>query len=326
MRMSRPRLRTWLATIPLFPAAVLSAMAGAQAMSGEDDVVHALGHRQVGLHELKYPHPSQDGESVVFQGNMDGRWQLYRMSMDDEKISRLHVSAANDIHPAPSPDGEWIAFTSDRNGNPDIHVIELESGAVRALAPDPAGDGHPKWSPDGQWIYFNRELPADTPAVAGNEAIFRVRVDGSDLELVSNSPNPETFPAPSPDGKQVAFVEWFPVDGDPDGRNGEIILVDLETGTRRNLTMSVEFDGYPFWGASGRWVYFSSHRPGPDGRQEYAVFRMSPDDGGLERLTALDGRSDLRGIPTSDERRLIFNQNDGGGDGGRVQLFVQDLP
>ena len=32
---------------------------------------------EVGAYELAYPFPSPDGATLVFQGNFDGRWQLY---------------------------------------------------------------------------------------------------------------------------------------------------------------------------------------------------------------------------------------------------------
>ncbi len=282
---------------------------------------------QIGAYELAYPYPSPDGSSIVFQSDFDGRMQLYRMALEDGSIAKLHQSSANDSHPAFSPDGNSLAFISDRTGSRDVHVLDIKSGAVRLLNAYPRNDGHPKWSADGKWIYFNRTVESGIPADPLDDAIYRIHPDGSGLTLVSNSPNAESFPTPSPDGRYLAFVEWFPIPGDTQNRNGEIVVLDLETNERRNITNVAAFDGYPYWGASGRWIYYSTRLPNPEGGEEFVIVRISGNGGEPQVLTSLDGKSDVRGIPSADERTLYFNQSDNSGDlGQRTQLYQQPLP
>lgn len=275
---------------------------------------------QVGAYELAYPYPSPDGQDVAFQSNMDGRWQLYAMKTADGTIRRLHRSDGDDRNVAWSPDGSQIAFVSTRDGNDEVYVLNLASGSVRPLAPHPGRDGHPKWSADGRWIVFNRTFdPADKE---GDEsAIVRVRADGSQLELISDTPEIETFPSFSPDGRSVVFVEWQADAAGRPARNGELVIVDLETKQRRNITDSFAFDGYPHWGASGEWIYFSSASEGGPRGPEALVHRLRPDGTGLERLTPLDGASKVRAIPTADERFLYFNRDEE----GRVLLYRMAL-
>lgn len=156
---------------------------------------------------------------------------------------------------------------------------------------------------------FNRTFdPGDRDGDI-DSAILRVRPDGSGLETVSDSPHIETFASFSPDGRSVAFVEWFPhAEGTP-ARNGEIVVVDVASGARRNLTNSPGFDGYPYWGASGDWIYFSTAIDGPRGR-EAVVHRIGVGSGAIERLTALDGVGEVRAIPSGDERLLWFNRDE----------------
>ncbi|MGI8706192.1 MAG: TolB family protein [Sphingomicrobium sp.] len=276
---------------------------------------------QIGKYELAYPYPSPDGQQVAFQSNMDGRWQLYALNTGDGSIRRLHSSASDDRNPAWSPDGTKIAFVSTRDGNDEVYVLELATGVTRSVSPHPGRDGHPKWSPDGQWLVFNRTFdPADKE---GDESdIVRVREEGSQAEVISDTPEIETFPSFSPDGGSVVFVEWHPdADGAP-ARNGELIIVDLETKERRNITNSFAFDGYPHWGSSGEWIYFSSATEGGPKGREALIYRIHPDGTGLARLTALDGIDDVRAIPTDDEKTIYFNRDDG----GRVFLYKMDLP
>ena len=260
---------------------------------------------------MAYPFPSGDGGKVVFQGNFDGRWQLYQMNAADGEVRRLHVSPRDDTHPALSPDGRRLAFISNRNGNDDVWLLDLETGEARAVAPHPGKDGHPKWSADGEWLVFNRTFDPDDKEGDVDSAILRARPDGSELETVSDSRHIETFASFSPDGRSVAFVEWFPDAAGMPARNGEIVLVDIASGARRNLTNSPGFDGYPYWGASGEWIYFSTAVEGPKGR-EAAVHRINVESGAVERLTALDGMSEVRAIPTADEKRLWFNRESDG--------------
>lgn len=300
-----------------FPAAVLisasscflAGPAGAASQAAE-----------VGAYELAYPFPSPDGATLVFQGNFDGRWQLYAMDAATGAIRRLHVSQRDDTHPAFSPDGSRLAFISNRDGNDDVYVLDLASGAARSVAPHPGKDGHPKWSPDGAWLVFNRTFdPADREGDR-DSAILRVRPDGSGLEVVSDSPRIETFPSFSPDGNAVAFVEWFPGEAGEPARNGEIVVVDLASGERRNLTRSPDFEGYPYWSPADGRIYFSSAVEGPSGR-EAVVQRIRPDGSGRERVTALDGASEVRAIPSADGNILYLNRSAG----GRTLLYRMDL-
>lgn len=276
---------------------------------------------EIGSYELAYPYPSPDGATVVFQGNFEGRWQLYSMETESGAIRRLHNSEGDDTHPAFSPDGSRLAFVSNRDGNDEVHVLELASGTARVVAPHPGKDGHPKWSPDGRWLVFNRTFdPADREGDL-DSAILRVRVDGTaEPETVSDTPNIETFPSFSPDGTSVAFIEWFPdADGRP-ARNADIIVVELESGERRNVTNSSEFDAYPYWSWADDHIYFSAAMAGPSGR-EVVVQRIRPDGTGRERVTELDGSSEVRAITSADGGVLYYNRSRG----GRTWLFRSAL-
>lgn len=267
--------------------------------------------RELGSYQLAYPFPSPDGVALVFQGNFDGRWQLYRMKLDGGSVERLHVSSRDDTHPAYAPDGSAIAFISNRDGNDEVYLLDLASGAVRSIAPHPGKDGHPKWSHDGRWILFNRTFdPTDRDGDVAS-AILRVRPDGSGLEVVSDSERIETFPSLAPDGGRVALVEWFPDRAGRPARNGEIVVVDLANGRRRNLTNSEAFDGFPYWGADD-WIYFSTLLEVRPGAREGVVHRIRPNGSGLERLTEVDGTSDIRPIPDAPGARLFFNRMAGG--------------
>ncbi len=270
-------------------------------------------------YQLAYPYPSPDGATVVFQGNFDGRWQLYEMKTVDGSIRRIHVSPGDDTHPALSPDGKQLAFISSRDGNDDVWLLDVGSGAARAVAPHPGKDGHPKWSPDGRRLIFNRTFDPSDKGGDGDSAIVQAAVAGGPVEVLSDTPRVETFASYSPDGRSIAFVEWFPSEDGERNRNGDIIAVDLATKARRNLTSSPEFDAYPFWGPAGR-IYFSTVVDTPSGRKAI-LSRVSGDGGPVERLGTADGPSEMRAIPAADDRSIWLNRMDG----RRVLIFSRGL-
>ena len=266
----------------------------------------------VGKFEVAYPFPASDGQSVVVQANFDGRWQLYRIALEDGQLSRLHESEGDDTHPALSPDGARLAFISNRDGNDEVYILNLATGKAQSVAPHPGKDGHPKWSADGQWLVFNRTFdPADVEG-DGDSALLRVRPDGSDLEVISDTPRIETFASFSPDGESVALVEWFENAEGEHARNGEIVVIDLSSGKRRNLTNSYEFDAYPHWGPSGEWIYYSTPVTAPSGERQFIVQRIAPNGSCRQNLTTPDGMSDRRAIPNADETVLFYNQTRNG--------------
>lgn len=269
---------------------------------------------------MAYPFPAPDVLTLVFQANFDGRWQLYEMKTADGAIRRLHTSPGDDTHPAISPDAKRVAFISNRDGNDDVWILDLASGTASAFAPHPGKDGHPKWSPDGTHLVFNRTFDPSDKGGDSDSAILAGDVTTGTVEVLSDSPRVETFASFSPDGGSVAFVDWFP---GPDGSrnaNGEVVVVDLETKERRNLTNSAEFDGFPYWARSG-WIYFSSVQEGPRGR-EAVLSRVRGEGGAIERLGRLDGASEMRAIPAANGATIWFNRSEG----GRVMIYRQELP
>jgi Tol biopolymer transport system component/C-terminal processing protease CtpA/Prc len=105
----------------------------------------------------------------------------------------------------------------------------------------------PALSPDGKEIAF----------VSGG-SIWTVPVDGGDAHLLITQSADVARPLFSPDGKSLAFVSTTT-------GNGDIYVVNLETGAVRQLTFDDANDRLDAWSTDGRTIYYSTsgHNVGP---------------------------------------------------------------
>ncbi|MCI0551863.1 MAG: hypothetical protein L0287_12985 [Anaerolineae bacterium] len=101
-------------------------------------------------------------------------------------------------NPAWSPDGKWLAVLTGTE-QPDITLINIETGETRVLAPDPALDIYPSWSPDGSKLAFVSDRE-------GNEEIYLISQDGTDLVNLTNNAGIDFNPVWSPSGHYIAFL------------------------------------------------------------------------------------------------------------------------
>ena len=97
------------------------------------------------------------------------------------------------------------------------------------------------------------------------------------------------FPAPSPDGKQVAF-SW----------QGDLWLAPIAGGVAQRLTVHPAYDFAPIWSPDGKKIAFTSDRHGNDD-----VFVLHLDTGVVQRLTYFSARDRAWGW-TPDSRAVLF--------------------
>lgn len=169
-------------------------------------------------------------------------------------------------------------------------IREAGTPAVR-LTETTAGEEEVRFLPGGEWLYFLRD--------DGCQAnYFRARFDNGVLRnetpVTRGNRSKRRF-KPSPDGRQIAWVEgtgdvftaradganprrvfkcWDTptFDWSPDGRwlalaaedrdsNRDIWLAPSDgRGEARNLTRHPAFEGSPRWSPDGRWLVFSARR------------------------------------------------------------------
>jgi TolB protein len=91
------------------------------------------------------PDWSPDGRQVTFQTRIDGRFQVFAMTLRDRQPRQLTSEGENE-DPSWAPDGRHIVFVSSRSGTRQLWIMDTESGRFRQLT-QVGGARLPAWSP-----------------------------------------------------------------------------------------------------------------------------------------------------------------------------------
>ncbi len=250
----------------------------------------------------------------LYKGNANGSGEI-------KLESGISTGGFTDV--AYDPTGQRIAFvragSSPGDNTPDVNTGQTNSSE---LAPElfvasvsalesarqittitGARLSHPSWSPDGTRLVFSSD--AD-----GDEEIYVVNADGSNLTQLTNNTARDFDPAFSPDGKLIAYasdvnspkvseIYTMLADGSgitqltevpnsyspawsPDGKriayvndqqgDGDIYIMDADG--QRSALLTVDDNGAedrtPVWTPDGNWILFASNRDGDQFRW-YAV-------------------------------------------------------
>ena len=95
-----------------------------------------------------------EAAEIVFCGNTDNQYDLYRADLKTGEIIRLTETAADELMPAVAPDGKKIVFVSDRAGANSLYMMNLESQTSQAdnISVGVGAYANPCFSPDGSKI------------------------------------------------------------------------------------------------------------------------------------------------------------------------------
>jgi Tol biopolymer transport system component len=180
----------------------------------------------------EHPAWSPDGTRIAFDSNRTGRKQVFVMNTDGSdprqiqagdgeasapawspdsaalvisagRLVVVHLSDGSTREivsrewagewPAWSPDGAWIAFSSARYGDSRVFLVPSGGGTIRSLT----NGGHPTWRSDGV-IAFECNCGWGTQ-------IFTMRLDGSDVRVLTSTLPRNVSPAFSRDGFRLFF-------------------------------------------------------------------------------------------------------------------------
>ena len=163
-----------------------------------------------------------------------------------------------------------------------LYSANADGTDEKALLPAQAGglDYNPALSADGGWVVFTSERN-------GSADLYRVKIDGSGLERLTDNPAYDDQAAFSPNGREIAFVS------SREGGRANLWTLDVATHKAKRLTKGVWGDFRPAYSPDGKWIAFTSDRNTPyenaPGRWEQShlidVYVMRPDGSALRRLS-----------------------------------------
>jgi Tol biopolymer transport system component len=216
--------------------------------------------------------------------------------------------------PAFSPDGSRIAFRSWSSNARSVISMDVSGGNLRVAA-NFAEDGLPTWSADSADIVLLARRAGDRKSRLVRVSSFQDKVDGmvlgegeyptigstgqfvfkgwgntgpglrsSTIQFNNifpvTSADEDTAPAPSPDGRRIAFMSRR------DG-NWDIYVIDADGSRLQRLINDPADDGLPAWSPDGRVIAFASNRDG-----KWGVWATTPNGAEPELLFPMEGSPD----------------------------------
>ncbi|WP_226648403.1 S9 family peptidase [Microbulbifer variabilis] len=179
-----------------------------------------------------------------------------------------------------------------KQGHTQVFVISREGGTPRQLT---SGEydhsSNLAWSKNNDAIYFSANRHPDHEIELMNSEIYKVNLEGGDIEQVTDRFGPDHHPQISPDGKQLAYL------GFEDQRLGYqqhlLRIIDLDSGKSRKVqtTKDRSISSFHWLGDSKRIAYsYDDH-----GSTKIAIKKI----GGSEALVASDAGGLSLGRPYS---------------------------
>jgi TolB protein len=157
---------------------------------------------------------SPDGRDLVFCGERDGEFDVYKVPATGGKEIRLTTTKDLDDGPEYTPDGKYIYFNSVRTGLMQIWRMLPDGTHQEQITSDGFNNWFAHISPDGKWFVYLSFLKEETPAAIHppykHVYIRLLPIDGKGqpkvLAYLYGGQGSINTPSWSPDGKKIAFV------------------------------------------------------------------------------------------------------------------------
>ena len=255
------------------------------------------------------------GSKIFFVSDRTGSKEIWSMDPDGSNQNQITKYRSLSIMPAVSPDGTKVAFTSYVKGNPAIFVYSVETGRPLPFYNQVASmNATPSFTPDGQHILYastaagsdaqifianldgsdfrrlsyrraievepkvNPKTGSDILFVSGPgpQQIYKMDMNGANVEMVSPGGGEASNPAWHPDGQIIAF-SW--TRGYATGAFN-VFIMDVATRKYDQLTHGEGRNENPSWAPDGKHLGFASTRTGRS-----QIWSMLADGTELHQLT-----------------------------------------
>ena len=242
------------------------------------------------------PRFSPDGTQIAFTSDRAGGDNIWIMDVDGENKEQVTKETFRLLNnPTWSPDGQFIAarkhFTTSRSlGVGEIWLYHTSGGSGVKLVKKPSEShqkelGEPMFSPDGQYVYYSQNItpgPIFEYAQNSNTELFQIKrydMETGEIDTAAGGAGGAVRPAPSPDGKYLAYVKRVRA-------KSKLFLKDLESGKERMIFDHLDQDMQETWGVQGMYPNMDWS---PDSKTVYfwangLIHTVNIDDGNIEHI------------------------------------------
>jgi imidazolonepropionase-like amidohydrolase/Tol biopolymer transport system component len=207
------------------------------------------------------PRFSPDGRQIAFTSDRGGGENIWLMNIDGSNPRQLTKESFTLLNNAAwSPDGRFVAarkhYTTQRSlGAGEIWLYHVAGGNGVPLVERPNSQfqkelGEPVFDSSGEAIFFSRNV---TPgnifeyAQNSNQEIFAVErydMKTGERSKVAGGPGGAVRPAPSPDGRYLAYVHR-------ERAKSKLYVKDLRSGEERKIYDGLDQDMQEGWAVHG---------------------------------------------------------------------------
>ena len=220
---------------------------------GKRDMFRRLMHRfsdEVLRSETGTPGPFES--RIAFAADWKGRQEIFYCDTDGQNMMRLTQTESINMSPAWSPDASQIVYTSYFTGNPDLYILPIVGGKPRRLFGGKGLNYGADWCKANNRIVF-----ASSNNQEGDQEIYTIRPDGTDLLQVTHEPwSIEVSPSWSPDGKYIAFVS------SRYGDKPQVLITPGEGGTSFRVSRTGGYNTDPSWSPVGDFIAYCGRTGG----------------------------------------------------------------
>jgi len=236
-------------------------------------------------------HPN--GDKIVYASeNAEGHGSIYELNLDDKESSLLFAEPGSWTKPIWNKEGNKLICTRTLDDNVDIFIYnpEHENREDQLTKISNIKNSYPSFSPDGSHIVFHSNRFSDND-------IYTLKVDGTNLKRLTDSPGDDRTPSWSPDGTKIAFVSTR-------GGNYDVFVMNVDGSRQENLTMlSDSKEIHPYWSADGKEIIFNSSRI----NNTYAIYSILTDGSNIVSIEKNSGEN-THAKWSPDGERIIFRK------------------
>ncbi len=155
---------------------------------------------------------SPDGKSLVYTGEREGEFDIYKIAVDGGKELRLTTAEGLDDGSEYSPDGKFIYFNSSRTGRMKLWRMNPDGTDQKQLTHDEMNDWFPHVAPNGKhiaFLSFSKEIAAADHPFYKQVSLRIMPVDGGQPRIIAylyGGQGTINVPSWSPDSRLLAFV------------------------------------------------------------------------------------------------------------------------